>query len=168
MHTYKRGSYAASGLILPVFKCTVGESGGGKPSTDGRFSPMVSRTVHASAIDPPATANPLPGTVRAAGLWGAMKAQNTTATAAPGSFTDQKEGFPRLRARFEKQSPENLCKQYLENSRHCLHGLFCQNMQREQDVLAGILIAKGVREIPNSFGAIRVRADWSKLGPAHR
>ena len=92
----------------------------------------------------------------------------TTDPTAAGSLTDEREGFPRRKAQLARMSTEALIAEYKVLSKHCLHGLFCQNAQKDQDLIGQALIDRGVDSIPNLFGPIPIKTNWRKLGPAHR
>jgi hypothetical protein len=60
------------------------------------------------------------------------------------------------RQRWTATSDAALMREYLDMQRACL-GVFAMAARRYQDEIAGMLLARGITEIPNMLGAISVR-----------
>ena len=79
---------------------------------------------------------------------------------AAGSLTDEKEGFPRLRARYHAMSLPTLAKEYRTGMKHCFHTVFGHNACRDQNVIAETLIARGITHLPDCFGFLKISKNW--------
>lgn len=54
-------------------------------------------------------------------------------------------------------SDEHLMAEYLDLQKHSFNRMFGHNARKAQDDVAKILLARGVVEIPNIFGAIPIK-----------
>lgn len=59
----------------------------------------------------------------------------------------------------ENMTTEALCRGYLEMNKAIFNPLFRRNAAAWQEQIATELHARGITEIPNPFGAIRVKRD---------
>ncbi len=73
------------------------------------------------------------------------------------TWADMERGYPETRLHLAGYADEQLIKEYLEVTKDGFNRMFGHNARAFSNLIVDELLARGITEIPNIFGAISVR-----------